>query len=119
MGASQGNRSSTAKVYDCVTCGACCYNPDENREIEYIDYIQIGVRDRIMKRPELVRRLVVLDDNLEPHMRMNHLQRCAALDGSLGKKVGCSIYLDRPWSCRDFKAGSKRCRQYRRERGID
>jgi Fe-S-cluster containining protein len=107
------------KVYDCVTCGACCYNPDENTEIGYIDYIDIDPFDPIMKQPELVRRLVVLDDNLEPHMRLSHLGRCAALSGQLGKKVGCTIYHHRPDSCRRFSAGSKRCQQYRKERGID
>ena len=106
-------------VFDCVTCGACCYNPDENREIDYVDYVEIAPTDRIMRKPELVRRLVVLDADFLPHMRLDHHQRCAALTGSLGKKVGCSVYHDRPGVCREFKAGSKRCKQYRRERGID
>lgn len=111
---------SRAKVvYDCVACGACCYNPDENREIDYIDYVEISPDERLLKKPDLVRRLVVLDDDLSPHMRMSHLQRCVALSGALGKRVGCTIYHDRPQVCRDFEAGSKRCRQYRRERGID
>ncbi|GAC1352990.1 MAG: hypothetical protein NVS3B20_09170 [Polyangiales bacterium] len=106
-------------VYDCVKCGACCYNPDENREIGYIDYVEIATSDRILRKVDLVRRLVVLDDDLIPHMRHSHLQRCAALKGELGKKVGCTIYLDRPTSCHTFTAGSRRCKQYRRERGID
>ena len=106
-------------IYDCVACGACCYNPDENREIDYIDYIEVAHDDRIMRKSELVRRLVVLDDDLIPHMRLSHHQRCAALTGRLGVKVACSIYHDRPASCRSFEAGSKRCKQYRRERGID
>ncbi len=106
-------------IYDCVTCGACCYNPDENREMDYVDYIEIESSDRILKKPELLRRLVVLDDDLLPHMRLNRHQRCVALTGRLGVKVGCSIYLDRPSGCRSFTAGSKRCKQYRKERGVD
>ncbi|GAC1371334.1 MAG: hypothetical protein NVS3B10_13410 [Polyangiales bacterium] len=106
-------------VYDCVTCGACCYNTDENREIDYVDYVEIAARDRILRRPELVRRLVVLDDDLVPHMKMNHHQRCAALSGRLGVKVGCTIYHDRPTLCREFSAGSEMCIQVRRERGVD
>ena len=107
-------------AYDCVSCGACCCNPDENREIAYIDYVEIDPEDdRIMARPDLVRRLVVLDDDLVPHMRLDQHQRCTALSGRLGIKVGCTIYQDRPASCRSFTAGSKRCKQYRRERGID
>ncbi|MGZ3421260.1 MAG: YkgJ family cysteine cluster protein [Polyangiales bacterium] len=112
-------RATAAKVYDCMSCGACCYNPDDNREIDYIDYIEIEVTDRVMKKPELVRRLVVLDDNLVPHMKLDHHQRCVALKGQLGVKVGCTIYHDRPSGCRSFTAGSKRCKQYRKERGID
>ncbi len=106
--------------YDCVTCGACCCNPAENRELEYIDYVEIEPRrDKIMRNPELVRRLVVLDDDLIPHMRLDQHHRCAALSGRLGVKVGCTIYHDRPTSCRSFKAGTARCKQYRKERGID
>lgn len=112
--------TSRAKVeYDCVSCGACCYNPNDNREIGYIDYVEIEPSDRIMKRPDLVRRLVVLDDDLIPHMRLNHHHRCVALTGKLGVKVGCSIYHDRPTICRSFTAGSKKCRELRRERGVD
>ncbi len=106
-------------VYDCVTCGACCYNPDQNREIDYVDYIEIDPHDRIMKKPELVRRLVVLDHKLRPHMRLNQHQRCVALGGRLGAQVGCGIYRERPTVCREFEAGSKDCKKYRRERGID
>jgi Fe-S-cluster containining protein len=104
--------------YDCVTCGACCYNPENNRELGFIDYVEIDPSDRIMKKPELVRRLVVLDDDLVPHMRLDHLHRCAALTGRLGVKVGCSIYHDRPEMCRTFKAGSKKCKELRKERGL-
>jgi Fe-S-cluster containining protein len=112
-------RALSKPEYDCVTCGACCYNPDDNRDLEYIDYIEIEARDRIMKKPDLVRRLVVLDKDFLPHMRLNHHQRCVALTGRLGVEVGCSIYLDRPSPCRTFKAGSKHCKQYRKERGVD
>jgi Fe-S-cluster containining protein len=106
-------------IYDCVTCGACCTNPDENREIDYVDYVEIEVGDKILKKPDLVRRLVVLDDDFRPHMRLDRHQRCVALSGRLGRKVGCTIYHDRPSGCRSFTAGSKRCKAYRRERGID
>lgn len=106
-------------VYDCVTCGACCYNPDDNRDLEYVDYVEIDPHERIMKKPDLVRRLVVLDSKLRPHMRLSHLHRCAALTGRLGEKVGCGIYRERPQMCRDFEAGSKACKKHRKERGID
>ena len=107
------------REYDCVKCGACCCNPEENRETDFIDYVEIEPTDRILKRPELVRRLVVLDDKLVPHMRHSQYQRCAALVGRVGRKVGCSIYAYRPSACAAFEAGSKDCKTARRERGID
>jgi len=98
-----------AKTFDCVACGACCCNPEENREIDYIDYVEIDPTDRILKQPDLVRRLVVLDDKLVPHMKHSQYQRCAALTGRVGEKVGCSIYAYRPSSCAAFEAGSDDC----------
>jgi len=106
-------------VYDCVACGACCYNPNDNRDLNYIDYIEIEMDDRIMRKPDLVRRLVVLDDDLIPHMKLDRHQRCSALTGRLGVKVGCSIYHDRPDICKRFTAGSKKCKELRKERGVD
>ena len=111
--------TKTKTVYDCVTCGACCCNPNDNRELSYIDYIEIESDDRILKKPNLLRRLVVLDNNLVPHMKLDRYQRCAALTGRLGQRVACGIYADRPASCHSFVAGSRRCKQYRRDRGID
>lgn len=105
--------------YDCEKCGACCCNPEENRDIGWIDYVEIDPTDRILKQPDLVRRLVVLDDKLVPHMRLNGHQRCAALVGRVGRKVGCSIYHHRPSSCAAFEVGSDDCRLARKERGID
>lgn len=34
-------------------------------------------------------------------------QRCVALQGELGKQVGCSIYAQRPTPCRDFAVWEK------------
>src|SRR5438094_8093173 len=112
-------RKKTEHDFDCVACGACCCNPEENREVDFIDYVEIDPTDRILKKPELVRRLVVLDDKLVPHMRIDRYQRCAALTGRVGKRVGCSIYTHRPSSCAAFEAGSDDCLLARRERGID
>jgi hypothetical protein len=40
--------------------------------------------------------------------------RCVNLEGTLGIKIGCRIYEERPHVCRDFDAGSDRCHEYRR-----
>jgi len=109
-----------AKVeFDCERCGACCCNPEENRQTDFFDYVEIEPADPIMKRPELVRRLVVLDDKFVPHMRIDRHQRCVALTGRVGRRVGCSIYRHRPSSCAAFEVGSDDCLVARKERGID
>jgi hypothetical protein len=44
--------------------------------------------------------------------------RCAALEGKLGVKVGCSVYANRPLVCREFQAGSADCLMVRRKFGF-
>jgi Fe-S-cluster containining protein len=94
---------------ECVTCGVCCTLPlvvtvprgDEKRLTEYWEVVVDDVVvDRVIGR-DLV------------------TGRCINLEGTLGEKVGCSIYEDRPNICRVFEAGSDRCLEYRRIYGID
>jgi hypothetical protein len=47
---------------------------------------------------------------------LNH--RCAALTGTVGLSVGCSIYEDRPAACRAFTAGSPLCLEARASAGL-
>lgn len=110
--------SASKTTFDCVTCGACCTNPDENRETGYAFYVEIGKRDRILRKPELVKKLVVQDPDGIPHMRLRADHRCVALKGPLGSSVSCSIYEDRPACCRRVQPGDAECRKYRKERGI-
>lgn len=105
-------------AYDCTACGACCCNPDENRVEGYVDYVEVKPNDELLKRKALVHRLVVLGRDGVPHMRMQH-HRCAALKGPVGEKAICTIYEVRPTPCRRLEAGSERCLEYRRERGVD
>lgn len=50
--------------------------------------------------------------------------RCVALLGKIGKEVGCSIYLNRPSCCREFKPSfedgqrNPRCDQARQGKGL-
>jgi Fe-S-cluster containining protein len=109
--------SRQRREYDCQRCGACCCNPDQNRAEGYVDYVQVKRGDAILERGPLARRLVVVNDAGEMHMRMIH-DRCAALEGKIGKKVTCSIYEVRPTPCRRVEAGSESCLARRRERGV-
>ena len=106
-------------MLDCLTCGACCYNPDENRREDFADWVPLEPRDALLRRTRLARRLVVYNDANVPHLRLDGDQRCVALRGKLGVSVSCSIYDLRPRACRRVEAGSDRCLQYRRERAVD
>jgi len=46
-------------------------------------------------------------------------QRCAALAGPAMGPYGCTIYADRPTTCRDFAAGSANCVEARRRVGLE
>jgi Fe-S-cluster containining protein len=106
--------------YNCVTCGACCCNPDQNRAIEYREYIEVGKRDAIRKNAELMKKLTFVNDKGEIHMRLVGVnQRCCALEGRIGRAVSCSIYELRPAVCRRVKPGDEWCVKVRVERGID
>jgi Fe-S-cluster containining protein len=104
--------------YDCTHCGACCCNPPANRAEGFVDYIEVDERAPLLRRPELVRRLVVVADDGAAHMRLDPEGRCLALRGRLGKQVRCTIYPDRPRACRSVEAGGELCRRYRAARGL-
>ena len=105
--------------YDCTACGACCTNPDENRAEGFPYYVEVDRGCTLLQKADLKKRYVVEDPEGVPHLRLDPSQRCAALVGKLGKKVNCTIYAHRPRGCRLVEAGSPRCIQARRERGID
>ena len=53
----------------------------------------------------------------ETHLKLvGREQRCVALAGRVGEKVGCTVYALRPMPCRDLAAGSVECLERRREK---
>lgn len=103
---------------DCQACGACCTNPDENRAEGFTSYVEVPASSPLLARDDRRKRYVVRDADGVPHLRLDPSGRCAALLGPLGRRVRCAIYADRPRGCRLVEAGSPRCLQARRERGI-
>lgn len=104
---------------DCQRCGACCVNPAENRAEGYLFYVLVDRAAPLLRKPDLVRRLLHYDEEQTPHLRLvGEEQRCVALRGGLGKRVRCEIYRDRPLACKRVEAGSARCLQARREHGL-
>ena len=89
---------------DCRSCGACCRGAFEQ--------VTISPQEPVIERhPELVR---FRDGAFELARRDD---RCAALDGAEGA-WSCSVYEERPRSCRLFEAGSERCLAARRRVGL-
>jgi hypothetical protein len=97
-------------VLDCQTCGACCRAAYHS--------VEVARRDPAVKaHPELIvdrgRYLEVLRNG----------DRCAALEGGrlehgTTTRYHCTIYDDRPRTCRDFTLGSAHCLTARRRVGL-
>jgi hypothetical protein len=93
---------------DCFTCGACC------REAYHT--VSVSVRDPVVwKQPGLIVR--------EGHRwsLLRAQERCAALEvaGENGdRRYHCSIYEDRPRTCREFEQGGRHCLSARRRVGL-
>ncbi|MBI4510789.1 MAG: YkgJ family cysteine cluster protein [Deltaproteobacteria bacterium] len=92
---------------DCQDCAACC-------RAAY-DSVTISPRDRIARtHPELV---VKRGTYLELEREGN---RCAALVGgsAVGEPHSCTVYEDRPRTCREFERGGSHCLTARRRLGL-
>ena len=107
-----------AGTFDCTTCGACCVNPLENERVGFRTWVEVDDEAPLLKRKDLVKKLVVIHQDGTRRMRLDGGGRCMALKGALGRKVSCGIYALRPHPCRRVQAGDPDCRKYRRERGI-
>lgn len=97
---------------DCLTCGACC------REAYHA--VEVAPRDPFLRlHPELVE----LDENrggAEGPRRV--VSRVPTPTGTrcvcLGTDYRCSVYADRPRTCREFEQGSVNCVEARRRVGL-
>lgn len=91
-------------IPDCETCGGCCaYSCDWPAFIG--DRDGDGIPDHLI-------------DHEEGRMRCDG-NRCAALAGSLGVEVYCTVYANRPLVCMEFVAGSDGCHAVRRHFGFE
>lgn len=98
---------------DCQACGACCTTRAKHPEL-YVSLTQYDLHQ--IRRSKNGPALVVADPLFpEAHLKMvpinaeRHHYACAALQGTVGTKVECSIYENRPTVCRTFKPGSADC----------
>ncbi len=94
---------------DCQACGACCR--------EAYHQVSVSVRDPVVwRRPHLI----VRDGHRFKILR--EAERCAALEKATTSSDAfhyqCSIYDDRPETCRDFARGGRHCLVARRRVGM-
>lgn len=100
-------------VPDCLTCGACCQA-----------LLCVGVRPSDTVARENYWEITVPTESgeivVDRYLRRNEeTLACTALSGTVGEKVGCTIYETRPVMCHHFDAGSDRCHAIRRAFGIE
>ncbi|HEY6177890.1 MAG TPA: YkgJ family cysteine cluster protein, partial [Kofleriaceae bacterium] len=92
------------------TCGACCRAAYHS--------VEVSRRDPVVKaQPALI-----VDRGRYLEIRRNG-DRCAALEGGVVEhgtttRYHCTIYDDRPRTCRDFTLGSAHCLTARRRVGL-
>jgi hypothetical protein len=95
---------------DCQTCGACCRAAYHS--------VEVTRRDPVVKAQPAM----IVDRGSYLEVRRNG-DRCAALEGGVIEqgtttRYSCSIYDDRPRTCRDFTLGSAHCLTARRRVGL-
>jgi Fe-S-cluster containining protein len=93
--------------YDCLSCGACCYGPEE--------YVAVSAVDLCRMTKKAASRYVVTVGERK-YMRMVH-GHCAALHARQGH-YSCRVYGMRPQPCKIVDAGSRECLDARRRRGV-
>jgi Fe-S-cluster containining protein len=101
-----------------MSCGACC---------AYF-HVAFYWREAAPETPcGVPRELVEEVDDFQRCMKgtsANRKLRCVALQGTIGKKVWCTIYQRRPSPCRDFEASYEggdvniRCAKARAAHGL-
>lgn len=80
---------------DCLSCGACCR--------EAYDAVEVGARDPFVRRhPE---RIIRVDQRLQVARKAGICACLAPADG----QWPCTVYADRPKTCRDFEYASDNC----------
>jgi Fe-S-cluster containining protein len=101
----------TAVEFDCVTCGACCYQRPGTILVEASDL----VRWRRLGREDILTQLEPGHFS-EMAFKMNSQGACVH-HGTPTAPHACQIYDVRSETCIKFEAGSQQCREFRRDHG--
>jgi len=92
----------------CRQCGACCAT--FRVSFYWAEAARLGLPD-------------ALTEKISPHL-LSMLgtnrpgPRCAALQGEVGERVACGIYVRRPSPCHEVQPGDEKCNQARSRHGL-
>ncbi|MRV75389.1 YkgJ family cysteine cluster protein [Duganella sp. FT92W] len=95
----------------CQTCGACCANFRVSFYWAESDDHPGGSVPAHLVIPVTPHHVAMRGTERKP-------ARCIALQGEVGKSVGCSIYLQRSSTCREFMEGTPECNGARAAHGL-
>lgn len=94
----------------CTTCGACCAAYRVDFSVHELQSQGGSVPDGLSAEVTAHTCRLRGTDHTPP--------RCAALTGTLGKRVACGIYEWRPNPCRELEPGSDACQRARLRHGL-
>ena len=103
-------------IHPCQKCGACCTTFCVAFSSSEISKDHFGVPSALTYK--------ISSDTSAMRTKNSQHERCIALEGHIGKQVGCRIYTNRPSPCRNFKASyedgepNQRCDECRLARGM-
>lgn len=98
----------------CQSCGACC-----GPSCAQMGWPDIAPSEVATMKKEDAEVLLTTEPGFlafQVKMSKQGYFVCPFLKGRIGEAVRCSIYESRPQSCREFEAGSKACKDFRKLR---
>lgn len=95
----------------CQSCGACCASFRVSFYWGETDAHASGSVPAALTLPITPHHVAMRGTDTRP-------VRCAALDGTIGCAVSCSIYDQRSSTCREFEAGTPECARARAIHGM-
>ena len=92
----------------CRRCGACCAS--YRVSFYWAEAGEGGIPARLTEQRDPWRACMAGTSEPSP--------RCVALEGTVGERVGCTIYAGRPSPCRELQVGDAQCAKARRLHGL-
>ena len=111
-------------MFDCRTCGACCvadYEGSPFVSVDAADIARLSPHHRRLHVVDFQGRRVNGTGDYGSYLAVKEVKfgtTCVVLRGTVGKRVACGMYGQRPYACRVFEPGCKSCLRAREEAGV-